>query len=192
MEGVESQRQAFPSSPSSLEISHSTRDSHIPPALAKGNGKVENQKQVSHFPIPLRDNDLCSLSPEPNGLRPTKPPLRGAPGTVAESGQQLHAEQKGAFPRPPTPQVFRIILYWKRKSISGSSFDWNMLRPPNSGDPKLRVYQRVDPYLAGPDQTMFERITFNPTMMGGRACIRGMRITVAFVVFTRPAALGAF
>jgi uncharacterized protein (DUF433 family) len=29
---------------------------------------------------------------------------------------------------------------------------------------------------------MFERITFNPTMMGGRACIRGMRITVALVV----------
>ena len=29
---------------------------------------------------------------------------------------------------------------------------------------------------------MFERITFNPGMMGGRACVRGMRITVAFVV----------
>ncbi len=29
---------------------------------------------------------------------------------------------------------------------------------------------------------MFERITFIPSMMGGRACIRGMRITVAFVV----------
>ena len=29
---------------------------------------------------------------------------------------------------------------------------------------------------------MFERITFNPGTMGGRACVRGMRITVAFVV----------
>ena len=29
---------------------------------------------------------------------------------------------------------------------------------------------------------MFERITFNPSMMGGRACIRGMRITVALVI----------
>ena len=29
---------------------------------------------------------------------------------------------------------------------------------------------------------MFDRITFDPGLMGGRACIRGMRITVALVV----------
>ncbi len=29
---------------------------------------------------------------------------------------------------------------------------------------------------------MFDRITFDPQIMGGRACIRGMRITVALVV----------
>ncbi len=29
---------------------------------------------------------------------------------------------------------------------------------------------------------MFDRITFDPKVMGGRACIRGMRITVAAVV----------
>jgi len=29
---------------------------------------------------------------------------------------------------------------------------------------------------------MFERITFDPEIMGGRACIRGMRITVSLVV----------
>jgi uncharacterized protein (DUF433 family) len=28
----------------------------------------------------------------------------------------------------------------------------------------------------------FDRITFNPVIMGGRACIRGMRITVALLV----------
>lgn len=28
----------------------------------------------------------------------------------------------------------------------------------------------------------FDRITFDPNMMGGRACIRGMRITVSLVV----------
>ena len=28
----------------------------------------------------------------------------------------------------------------------------------------------------------FDRITFDPALMGGRACIRGMRITVALVV----------
>jgi len=29
---------------------------------------------------------------------------------------------------------------------------------------------------------MFDRITFDPKMMGGRACIRGTRITVGHVV----------
>ena len=29
---------------------------------------------------------------------------------------------------------------------------------------------------------MFDRITFDPTVMGGRASVRGMRITVALVV----------
>jgi uncharacterized protein (DUF433 family) len=29
---------------------------------------------------------------------------------------------------------------------------------------------------------MFERIAFDPAVMGGRACIRGMRMTVSLVV----------
>jgi uncharacterized protein (DUF433 family) len=29
---------------------------------------------------------------------------------------------------------------------------------------------------------MFERITFDPAVMGGRACIRGMRMTVSLVI----------
>jgi len=29
---------------------------------------------------------------------------------------------------------------------------------------------------------MFERITFDPHVMGGRACVRGMRITVSLIV----------
>lgn len=29
---------------------------------------------------------------------------------------------------------------------------------------------------------MFERITFDPAVMGGRACIRGMRIPVSVIV----------
>ncbi len=28
----------------------------------------------------------------------------------------------------------------------------------------------------------FKRITFNPNIMGGRACIRGLRVTVALVL----------
>ena len=31
-------------------------------------------------------------------------------------------------------------------------------------------------------QTYFERTTFDPNIMGGRACIRGMRITVSLVL----------
>ena len=31
-------------------------------------------------------------------------------------------------------------------------------------------------------QTYFERITFEPQIMGGKACIRGMRITVSLVL----------
>ena len=31
-------------------------------------------------------------------------------------------------------------------------------------------------------QSLFDRITFDPRIMGGRACIRGMRITVSLVV----------
>jgi len=29
---------------------------------------------------------------------------------------------------------------------------------------------------------MFDRITFDPAVMGGRACVRGMRITVSLIV----------
>lgn len=64
MESVESQRRAFPSSHSSLGISQTARDSHIPTApihavatparnparRTVGGGKVEIQNQDSHFP----------------------------------------------------------------------------------------------------------------------------------------------
>lgn len=39
--------------------------------------------------------------------------------------------------------------------------------------------------LAAAEQTgadPFDRITFDPSVMGGRACIRGMRITVATII----------
>jgi uncharacterized protein (DUF433 family) len=32
------------------------------------------------------------------------------------------------------------------------------------------------------DQGMFDRIAFDPNIMGGRACIRGMRIPVSVIV----------
>jgi hypothetical protein len=72
-----------------LGISQTARDSHIPTAWAKQAGKVENQKQVSHFPIPLRDDNPELSSPERSGLRPPRPPLRGEPDSIAESGLHL-------------------------------------------------------------------------------------------------------
>ena len=33
-----------------------------------------------------------------------------------------------------------------------------------------------------PELDDFDRITFNPAVMGGKACIRGMRITVGLIV----------
>jgi hypothetical protein len=47
-----------------LEISQKARDFHIPTAWLRGHGKVENQKQVSHFPTAARDEN-CSLSEHP-------------------------------------------------------------------------------------------------------------------------------
>jgi len=53
-------------STSPLEITpKGGRDSHIPTAPAKRPGKVENQKEVSHFPTPLRDDDDVLISPNP-------------------------------------------------------------------------------------------------------------------------------
>ncbi|MDH3688386.1 MAG: DUF433 domain-containing protein [Gammaproteobacteria bacterium] len=36
--------------------------------------------------------------------------------------------------------------------------------------------------MAQEGRRVFDRITFDPKVMGGRACIRGMRVTVAHVV----------
>jgi len=39
-------------------------------------------------------------------------------------------------------------------------------------------------YSPGKDEgvTMFDRVTFDPKIMGGRACIRGMRVPVSVIV----------
>lgn len=38
------------------------------------------------------------------------------------------------------------------------------------------------PTVARAGEKRFDRITFDPEVMGGRACIRGMRVTVATIV----------
>lgn len=74
VESVESPKQASHSFHEPLgNLAKRRRDFHIPTARAKRPGKVENQKQVSHFPIPLRDYDPGFLS-----LKTQKPTARRA------------------------------------------------------------------------------------------------------------------
>ena len=87
VESVESQRQASHSFHEPLgNLAKRRRDFHIPTARAKRSGKVENQKQVSHFPIPLRDYD--SGSP----LKTQNRPLGGLP--PADAAAALRAASR--------------------------------------------------------------------------------------------------
>jgi len=85
VESVESQRQASHSFHEPLgNLAKRRRDFHIPTARAKRSGKVENQKQVSHFPIPLRVYDSGSPLKTQNrslggGCRPPTRRQRSAP-----------------------------------------------------------------------------------------------------------------
>src|ERR1035437_9257455 len=105
MESVEKQKQLFPSFHGPLEISPKARDSHIPTAWHAPDGKVGNQNQVSHFPtrgMRRRVRFVCFQNKKP----------RKEIGRSAASSTSF----------------FRITLDWKRNSVSGSSFDWKMLR----------------------------------------------------------------
>jgi len=75
VENVENQKRVSHAFHRPLGISQKARDSHIPTARLRGHGKVENQKQVSHFPEAARDDNSCSLS---ENQKPKKGrPLRG-------------------------------------------------------------------------------------------------------------------
>jgi hypothetical protein len=64
VESVESQKQACHTFHEPLgNLTQRRRDSHIPTARANRSGKVENQKQVFHFPVALRDYDYGTDSP---------------------------------------------------------------------------------------------------------------------------------
>src|ERR1035438_1177554 len=82
VESVESQKQASPSFHEPLgNLAQRRRDSHISTApAARADGKVENQKQVSHFPT--ASNVYGSQEQEPGragGLRPPPGGGRFAP-----------------------------------------------------------------------------------------------------------------
>jgi hypothetical protein len=74
MESVESQKQASPSFHSPLEISPKAGEIPTFPQLRRlRRGKVENQKQVSHFPTAI---SLLENRRKSGGLRP--PPYAAA------------------------------------------------------------------------------------------------------------------
>ncbi len=84
VESEESQNQASRSFHEPLgNLAKKRRDFHIPTAQAKRSGKVENQKQVSHFPLPLRDYNPGLLSPNTR-RRPSAAAaaLRAASGVI--------------------------------------------------------------------------------------------------------------
>ena len=89
------------------------------PAPAKCTGKAENQEQVSHFPLPLRDDNCGFDLPKLGSLRLLKPPLRGAkrntsPASNASSFQDhLVLESKSDF---------RIILQLENAGRVGDRF----------------------------------------------------------------------
>ena len=65
----------LPTSP--LEISpKGRRDSHIPTARAKRSGKVENQRQVFHFPTATVSHISEEEKPERGRASPSAPPKR--------------------------------------------------------------------------------------------------------------------
>jgi len=76
VESVEKQKRLSQAFHRPLEISQTARDFHIPTTRLRGHGKVENQKQVSHFPTAARDDDACSFIPNPKTKKGSRP-LRG-------------------------------------------------------------------------------------------------------------------
>jgi hypothetical protein len=78
--------------------------SHSP---AKWSGKVENQQQVSHFPLPLRD-DICGLdSSELASLRLRTTPLRGQERKNSPTANTSRFQDHLVLESKPD---FRIIL----------------------------------------------------------------------------------
>jgi uncharacterized protein (DUF433 family) len=78
-----------------------------------------------------------------------------------------------------------LALRQRAPSFGGQREPSGSSRATGAGRLLLR-FSAAAPYRLGAKgiQSMaeFERITFNPEVMGGRPCIRGMRVTVGMVV----------
>ena len=114
----------FPTLPTAPWKSRPGREIPTFPQLGRAaDGKVENRKQVSHFPMrgPRRRTRLTSPAQQPTKGDITRTHL----ATLALSSFQAH--------RPlETKAAFRLILCWKQNQISGSFLDWKMLQAPSA------------------------------------------------------------
>jgi hypothetical protein len=124
-ESVESQMQAFPSFHKHLgNLAKGRRDSHIPTApTTKADGKVENQKQVSHFPTAAtidRQNSKPTHTARWQGFA-------SPPGRKTLKGDRLWRADFQAHLALEWTSSFRLTPYWNQFLISGSFLDWKML-----------------------------------------------------------------
>jgi uncharacterized protein (DUF433 family) len=95
-------------------------------------------------------------------------------------------------PSPPPGCSFAGVLFGRVRNLGFGSPKRPLLEPRGraeklSHDNKVMALRSTRGLLVDfpPTRrrmTLFDRITFTPGVMGGRACIRGMRITVALVV----------
>ena len=121
MESVEKQKQLSHSFHRPLEISQKARDFHIPTARLRGYGRVENQKQVSHFPTAARDDDYCSLSENQKpkkGSRPLCGLLIPYPFFLRSNGTDfmliLRLENAQGQTRPDREKAFLLTVCYPR------------------------------------------------------------------------------
>jgi hypothetical protein len=110
VESVESQKQAFPSFHEPLgNLANGRRDSHIPTApTTKADGKVENQKPVSHFPT-------ATMPLEKRTQKPTRradgaPPLRPATPEKGASARPSQSPKPSGSSRIGTNYPFQAHL----------------------------------------------------------------------------------
>src|SRR5436305_13817523 len=114
VESVESQKQASPSFHEPLgNLAKGRRDSHIPTApTTRADGKVENQKQVFHFPTAANPS-LSNAKTEARGRAVARPRAR--------AGGAARRLQKNQRRRLLAASNYGLIPHWNETAISGSS-----------------------------------------------------------------------
>src|SRR5579875_3902440 len=102
-----------PLSTSPLGIS--PKGGEIPTAPAKWSGKVENQNQVSHFPLPLRDHNCGLVFSNPGSFRLPEPPLGGGERSDSPASGGAHFQDHLVL---ESKLDFRIILRLENAAAS--------------------------------------------------------------------------